>query len=133
LRTLAYRAQKREEKARRKHETASRIALATEVRWALIAEEQNISVADARRKRIQKVIVAEDLRRSGYLKKLKKVSQKYGNSFEPLPATCLMDEVEYARWASMQTTKKINAEEERMRKMLPPVTKKRWLRLRPDT
>jgi hypothetical protein len=34
-----------------------------------------------------------------------------------------MDEVEYARWASMQTTKKINAEEERMRKMLPSCDK----------
>jgi hypothetical protein len=110
-------ANKRKAKAKRKLENASRIALATEQSWAFMAEDEKVSVALAKRSRIKRAIIAEDLRRTKDLKKLYKTEPRSRLSFKPMPKTGMMDMVEYGKWASKQTTKKINAENERLANM----------------
>jgi 16S rRNA C1402 (ribose-2'-O) methylase RsmI len=110
-------ANKRKEKAKRKFENASRIALATEESWAFMAEDERNAVALAERHQIKKGIIAEDLRKTKDLKKLYKTEPRSRLSFKPMPKTGRMDIVEYGRWASMQTTEKINAEKKRLATM----------------
>ena len=82
-----------------------------------MAEDERNAVALAKRSQIKKGIIAEDLRKNKDLKKLYKTEPRSRLSFKPMPKTGMMDMVEYGRWASKQTTKKINAEKERLANM----------------